>query len=282
MAFVREPAVSGTFYPGNVKSLKTEIDVYLDHARFDPIPGEIIGIISPHAGYMYSGSVAAYGYKTLVGKHFDTVIVISPSHRIYFDGASIMATGAYKTPLGTIEIDEEMAAALLSKGNRLSTDVTPHRNEHSLEVQLPFLQVVLDQFRLVPIVMGSQETGNCRDLARDLFETIRDCGKKVLIVGSTDLSHYHPYPEAVRLDSIIIDHLAAYNLDGIAVDMEMEKLEACGAGPMLTTGLLARKLGANGSTVLKYMNSGDITGDKSGVVGYASSVFYRKHPGGAR
>lgn len=280
MAIIREPAVSGTFYPGNAESLKTEIGAYLDSACFDPVPGEIIGIISPHAGYMYSGPVAAYGYKTLVGKRFATVVVISPSHRIYFDGASVMAKGAYKTPLGTIEIDEEMADTLLSKYKLLSADAKPHRNEHSLEVQLPFLQVVLGQFRLIPIVMGSQETGNCRNLAGALFETIRDCGKEVLIVGSTDLSHYHPYPEAVRLDSVAVNHLTAYDLDGIAKAMEQEKLEACGAGPMLTTGLLARMLGATACTVLKYMNSGDITGDKSGVVGYVSSVFHGEKPGG--
>jgi MEMO1 family protein len=275
MKYVREPAVSGTFYPGDPNALRQDIGRYMDDAVFDDVDGTILGLISPHAGFMYSGPVAAYGYKALLGSSYDTVIVIAPSHRAYFEGAAVQDKGGYKTPLGVIAIDEELSAAILKGSTDVTNDTRPHATEHSLEVQLPFLQVVLKTFKLVPLVMGVQDVSTCDRLAGSICDAFRGSDKKVLIVGSTDLSHYHPYAQANRLDSILVTDLEKYDVKGLEEDFEKNRFEACGYGPILITMIAAKKMGASKSRVLKYMNSGDTSGDKSGVVGYVSSVFYK-------
>jgi len=275
MSYVREPAVSGTFYPGDPKALKRDIDRYLDNAMFDAVAGDIVGIISPHAGFIYSGPVAAYGYRALQGSSYDTVVVIAPSHRVYFEGAAIQDKGGYKMPLGTIAIDEEIAGGLMRESRDVTSDARPHAMEHSLEVQLPFLQVVLKPFKLVPLVIGVQDVPTCERLADAICGVVQASGKKVLIVGSTDLSHYHPYSQAVKLDSVLVDDLEKYDVKGLKEDFNRNRFEACGFGPIVITMLASKALGATESKVLKYMNSGDTSGDKSGVVGYVSSVFYR-------
>jgi MEMO1 family protein len=275
MSYVREPAVSGTFYPGDPKALRRDIQRYMDGAVFDDVDGSIIGLISPHAGFMYSGPVAAYGYKALQGTSYDTVIVVAPSHRAYFEGAAIQDKGGYKTPLGVIAIDEEISAAILRDSKDIINDARPHAMEHSLEVQLPFLQVVLKTFKLVPLIMGVQDVGTCERLAGNIGDVVRASGKRVLVVGSTDLSHYHTYAQANKLDNILVDDLGKYDLKALQEDFEKEKFEACGYGPIITTMMVSQKMGATKSKVLKYLNSGDTSGDRSGVVGYVSSVFYK-------
>jgi MEMO1 family protein len=275
MSYVREPAVSGTFYPGDPKVLRRDIQGYMDSAVFDDVDGAIVGLISPHAGFMYSGPVAAYGYKALQGTSYDTVIVVAPSHRAYFQGASIQDKGGYKTPLGVIAIDEEISAAVLRDSEDVINDTRPHAMEHSLEVQLPFLQVVLGTFKLVPLVMGVQDVGTCERMADRVYEVLRLSGKRVLVVGSTDLSHYHPYAQANKLDNTLVEDLEKNDLKALKEDFEKERFEACGYGPIIVTMMVSQKLGATKSKVLKYMNSGDTSGDKSGVVGYVSSVFYK-------
>jgi len=279
MGFVREPAVSGMFYPGNPGTLKRDIERYLGEAVFDPITGGIIGIVSPHAGYMYSGPVAAYGYKAVTGQEYDTVIIIAPSHKKYFEGAAAIDKGGYKTPLGIVEIDEETTGKILKNCTKVHSSIDAHTGEHSLEVQLPFLQVTLKKFTLVPLIMGSQDISTCEALSESIYEAAKASGKKVLIVGSTDLSHYYSYAHAVELDSIVTKHLNDFDIKGLIADMGKDKCEACGAGPMITTMMLSRKLGAKQSKVLNYANSGDISGDKSTVVGYVSAVFYKQTGG---
>jgi AmmeMemoRadiSam system protein B len=276
MGTVREAVVSGTFYPDNPKTLAGEIEGYLARATFAPVEGRVIGLISPHAGYVYSGQVAAYGMKALRRADYDTVILIGPSHRAYFQGAAIMKSGKYRTPLGTVDIDEEAAEAILKEGSLVSQDRGAHGPEHSLEVQLPFLQAVLGDFKLAPIVMGSQETDECAALAGIIGRGVKALGRRVLIVGSTDLSHYYPYAQAVKLDKIVVDRLDAFDIRGLIADFEAEHCEACGRGPILVTMMLSRELGATKGRVLKYANSGDVSGDKEGVVGYASAVFFQE------
>jgi hypothetical protein len=279
MSFIREPAVSGMFYPGNPKTLKRDIERYLSEAVFDPIDGNIVGIISPHAGYIYSGPVAAYGFKTIAGRAYDTVIVIAPSHRKYFEGAAVIEEGGYKTPLGIVEVDEETAGMVLKKSTAVQSNIDAHKEEHSLEIQLPFLQTILKSFKLVPLIMGTQDFSTCEALSADIYEAVKNSGKQILIVGSTDLSHYYSYAHAVKLDSIVTKRLDDFDMKGLAADLGKDKCEACGAGPMITTMILSRKLGAKQGKVLKYANSGDISGDKSTVVGYVSAIFYNKHEG---
>jgi hypothetical protein len=276
MGYIREPAVSGAFYPDNADILTRNIEAYLKNAGPVSLNGEIIGLIAPHAGYMYSGQVAAFGYKAVMGSSFDTVIIIAPSHRGRFGGVAVLEKGGYRTPLGTVPVDEELTRELVNINSVVMPNVDAHRGEHSLEVQIPFLQVVLKDLRIVPLIMGSQEQALSGALADCLHRAIEKTKKKVLLVGSTDLSHYYPYSEAVELDTVVKEHLEAYDVNGLLTSLQKGTCEACGAGPMVSTMLASQKLGANGSKVLKYANSGDVSGDRSGVVGYISCVFFKK------
>jgi len=274
MRYIREAVVSGSFYPSNPDLLKREIEDYIKNAKIEEVTGNIAGLISPHAGYMYSGHVAAYGYKAVSKFKYNTVIVLAPSHRVYIDGASIMDKGAYKTPLGTLEIDEEIAEKILIKGDIVKNNIEPHRYEHSLEVQLPFLQVVLKDFKLIPIIIGG-EIDLCETLSSIIYDAIKDSKKNFLVVGSTDLSHYYPYKKAVVFDGVAVKHLNAFDIKGAIDDYKKGSFEACGIAPMIITMYLSRMLGAKNAKVLKYANSGDVTGDKSGVVGYVSAIFFK-------
>jgi len=275
MTYIREPSVSGSFYPNNPKTLKKDIEDYLSNADFESRDTDIVGLISPHAGYMYSGQVAAYGYKAIKGLHYDAVIIIAPSHRSHFEGVAVLEEGGYRTPLGVVHIDEELVREIINLRTVVWPNLAVHRGEHSLEVQIPFLQVVLKNFSLVPLIMGSQEPALCELLAENLYKSIKKTNKKVLVVGSTDLSHYYPYTKAVELDTVVTHHLKNYDIEGLQNDFRKGTCEACGMGPILTTMLLSKKLGALYSKVLKYANSGDVSSDRSGVVGYVSCVFMR-------
>lgn len=274
MGYIREAVVSGTFYPSSPKVLKKEIEDFIKDASIEENIGNIVGLVSPHAGYMYSGQVAAYGYKAVSKNIYDTVIILAPSHRAYLEGASVMDKGAYRTPLGLIDIDEEIAEKILAKGKIVNNNIEPHRYEHSLEVQLPFLQTVFPNFKLVPIITGG-ELEICEPLSMILFDAIKDCKKSFLIIGSTDLSHYYPYKKAVELDGIAVKHLNSFDIKGAMEDYKKGNFEACGLIPMITTMILSKMFGATSAKVLKYANSGDITGDKRGVVGYVSAVFFK-------
>lgn len=276
MGYIREPSVSGTFYPDNPKLLTGNIETYLKNASFDSIDGEILGLISPHAGYMYSGQVAAYGYKAIMGSPYETVIIIAPSHRSHFEGVAVLEKGSYRTPLGVVPVDEKIAEEIVKLQTFIRPNVDAHRGEHSLEVQIPFLQVVLKDFAIVPLIMGSQDPILCEALADCLREAIEKTNKKVLVVGSTDLSHYYPYAEAVELDAVVRHYLETFDIKGLMSNLRKGTCEACGSGPMISTMLLSHKLGATGSKVLKYANSGDVTGDRNGVVGYISCAFFKK------
>jgi MEMO1 family protein len=275
MGLVREAAVSGTFYPDDPKMLAGEIQGYLKKAKLEAIAGDIVGVVSPHAGYIYSGQVAAYGMKAISKGSYDTVIVLGPSHRAYFEGAAVMDSGSYRTPLGTVDVDQELARAIMDESRLVFSNMGVHGPEHSLEVQIPFLQTVLSGFKLVPMVMGSQEGDVCESLAKAIYEGIKRLGRHVLVVGSTDLSHYHSYAEAMKLDKLVVNRLETFDVQGMMEDFNGEMCEACGRGPIIVTMMLSRLLGASGSKVLKYANSGDVSGDKSQVVGYTSAVFYK-------
>ncbi len=276
MDLVRKPAVSGMFYPDNPVELKKDIETYLGSAIIRDFEENIIGIVSPHAGYMYSGQVAAYGFKMIAKKPYDTVVLIGPSHRAYFDGVALWARGGFETPLGRIDIDEDIAGEMINAGGIIKANMDTHKQEHSLEVQLPFLQSVLEDFKIIPLVMGIQTTDACKKLAQSLSFVLGNSAKRFLIVCSTDLSHYYPDTKAKKLDGIIVEHLDTFNISGMIESIEAGKTEACGAGPIIVTMILSEMLGANCGKVLKYANSGDVSGDKSGVVGYVSAIFCRK------
>ncbi len=276
---VRQPAVAGLFYPDVPSILNADIEKMFERAKDivgdKKINGEIKAIIAPHAGYIYSGQTAAVAYSLIRGKKYDVVVVVSPSHREYFDAISIYDGKAYKTPLGEVDIDVEIVEKLLNAGRGLiEVSSYGHRAEHAVEVHLPFLQKALNGFKFVPIVMGDQKSDYCFRLGEILGEVLSD--RDALLVASTDLSHYYPYDVAVKLDKIVIDAVAEFDEFKLMNDLEQQRCEACGGGPTVAVMHAAKKLGANKSEVLYYCNSGDVTGDKSGVVGYLSAVLFKQ------
>jgi len=278
---IRKSALAGSWYPADAKELRDEITLFLQYAKVTPGLGKIVALIVPHAGYRYSGPVAAYAYKQVMGRTFDTVVVVAPNHADpRLDFSSVMTRGGYETPLGLVPVDEEATRAVVDYKSSDSVQesdlvhLTEYngRMEHSLEIQLPFLQVVLGgPFKLVPVVMGDQEPEAARELADALASALK--GKNALIVASSDLSHFFEQSAAERLDDVVRQHVEAFDPAGLLTDAAAQKCQACGAGPMAAVMMAAKQLGAERSAVLNMATSGDVTGDKSSVVGYLAAVM---------
>lgn len=273
---MRAAAVAGSFYPSSPKTLQREVDEFLERVELPRHSGKIYGLVSPHAGYMYSGLTAAHAYGPVKGKTFDAVIVVGPSHQEYFQGISIFPGAGYRTPLGNVPIHEDLRSRIAREDKGIMISSAGHRTEHSVEVQLPFLQRVLGSFSFVPVVMGDQTA----DLARNLADAIASAatGMNVLLAASSDLSHYHPYDDAVSLDRRVIDLVEAFDPIGLMDRLEHRQVEACGGGPIVAVMLAAKKLGAKTSHVVHYCNSGDVSGEKGAVVGYLSAIFTDESP----
>lgn len=271
MARVRNAVVAGSFYDSDPENLRREVDFLLNEANAPKLKGHIRGLVAPHAGYMYSGSVAAAAYRILKGSSYEAVFLVGPSHQEYFNGVTIYPGDAYQTPLGQIPINKEFRAALVRQSPIIQLSEAGHRAEHSLEVQLPFLQRVLSDFSIVPMIIGNQTKEHCLNLGNAIAVVARK--RNVLLVASSDLSHYHPYDNAVGLDRQVISHLEAFDEHALMDRLDDEKVEACGGGPVVAVMHASKLLGANRSHVLLYNNSGDVTGDKSAVVGYCSAAF---------
>jgi len=269
---VRESVIAGSWYPGNAAVLRAQIEGFLADVPASEHPGRPVALISPHAGYVYSGPVAAHAYKLLQGRSVDTVVIVAPSHHAAFRGVSVYDRGGYRTPLGLVPLDTEFIAALKAVDSKVRYVPEAHAEEHSLEIQLPFLQTVLPEFKLVPLVMGEQDLSTCRRLAKALAACAEN--RSVLLVASSDLSHYHPRAEARKLDGQVAARVAAFDAKGLSSDISRGKCEACGGGPMVAVMLAAEKLGADRSTVLKTGDSGDASGDISQVVGYMAAAFW--------
>ena len=279
----RRPAVAGSFYPGSSKELTNVVDKYLADAEKKELPGHLIALIAPHAGYVYSGHVAAYAYKQLQGKSIDTIVLVGPCHRSAFRGVAVYDKGAFRTPLGTVEVDETLAARLIKQARGITSMPQPHEYEHSLEVQLPFLQRVLLDFKIVPILMYDFSDENCTMLSRALFECLQN-GKNTIMVASTDLCHYPSYEEAKKADSVVISAISQFDPDLLrkSEDEYMRKripnlhCMLCGTGPVISVMKAAKYLGANSAEILKYANSGDVSiGNKSQVVGYLAAAIIK-------
>jgi AmmeMemoRadiSam system protein B len=248
--------------------------MYLGKAKKLDIPGSVMGLIAPHAGYMFSGQTAAHAYKQVTGREYDAVIVVAPSHQEYFQGATVYEGKGYETPLGVVAVDQGLADKLAGQGKTVTKGRAGHGLEHSLEVQLPFLQTVLKGVPMVPLVMGDQDLGTSTAVAQAI---IASQGKqKFLLVGSSDLSHFHSYDKAKTLDAEVNRYIDAFDPPGLARALEQGSCEACGGGPLAAVMLAARQMGANQARVVHHVNSGDITGDKSGVVGYSAGVIYQE------
>ena len=273
---IREPVVAGSFYPGKAKSLEEKILNFLNSSTSEHLKGKIYGLVSPHAGYIYSGRIAADAYKQLRGRKYDNVIVISPSHFDEFSGCSVFF-GNYKTPLGIIPTNVKLAEAIVSFSPNIIESIKGHLQEHALEVQLPFLQLVLDNFNLVPIAMGSQDYTTADELSVAINTALREpefANRKTLIVGSSDLSHYYTVEKANQLDNIVLKDIEEFDEKKLFNDVNSNRCQACGSGPILATMITSKRLGAEHSKIISYGTSGDHSRDYSSVVGYLSSVFY--------
>ncbi|MEO0122968.1 MAG: AmmeMemoRadiSam system protein B [candidate division WOR-3 bacterium] len=269
----RESIHAGSWYPGREKDLQEVIKTYLKNAKAK-VSGEIFGLVSPHAGYMYSGPFAAFSYKLLENKEFDDVIVIGPSHRHGFYGVSVDKMPGRETPLGKIEFDKNLAESIIKQNPEVIKYVpNAHAEEHSVEIQIPFLQVVLKKFKLVEIVMGSHDYNTCKILADAIVNATK--GRKVLVIASSDLSHYHNQEKAEKLDNLVIDAIEKYDPELLYKRLSSDSCEACGGGPIITVMLASKKLGADKSRVLIYGTSGNVTGDYTQVVGYLSAAFFK-------
>ncbi|MCU0845331.1 MAG: AmmeMemoRadiSam system protein B [Spirochaetes bacterium] len=270
----RKPAVAGSFYPSDPGKLTADIDIYLNNAAEIGINGELFGLIVPHAGYVYSGPVAAYSYNLLKGLGVRVAVVLAPCHRARFDGASVIPSGLYATPLGDVTIDEAIGSELVKK-TRIKFIREAHDSEHSLEVQVPFLQRVLGDFTLVPIVVGTTDLAMCRSLAAEMAEVLAGEERRFVVVISTDLSHYHPYEEARRIDGVFIETLKRYDTGDLYSSLSADRSQACGEGPVLTGLELGSRMGASRVEVLKYANSGDTAGGRDQVVGYLAAAIVK-------
>jgi AmmeMemoRadiSam system protein B/AmmeMemoRadiSam system protein A len=281
---IRQAGVAGSFYPADPKVLSAMIDEMLAHATPPPIVDPILAVVAPHAGYQYSGPVAAYTYAALKGRKFSRVVVIAPSHYEAFDFTSVYEGDAYATPLGNVPVDKAFARQLakMSSTMQLSSrghDATSAGAEHAIEVQLPWLQRVLGDFQLVPIVMGDQSYESSRALGVALAKLIH--GGDTLVLASSDLSHYHPYDEAVTIDHKTLNALEAWDYYSMSRNFQTRVWEACGGAPIVAAMIYAERMEANQALVLKYANSGDVTGDRSRVVGYSADVFVKTSGGKA-
>jgi AmmeMemoRadiSam system protein B/AmmeMemoRadiSam system protein A len=275
-AHVRKPAVAGSFYPDNAGTLRRDIAGFLSNVSGSSPGGRPLVLVEPHAGYMYSGQVAAYGYKLLQDRDINKVIVISPSHMEYFPFVSIFSGDAYETPLGRVPVDRPMGNVLASKSRLIRMSERGHiqhhlpRREHALEVQLPFLQCMLEDFEIIPIVMGDQNWEACSALGEALGPLLKE--DNTLIVASSDLSHFHSYGEAETLDGVFCRLLEGMDPRKLYDSVQEDECEACGAGIVVASLIAAQRAAARTCRVLYKANSGDVTGDRSSVVGYAAAV----------
>jgi hypothetical protein len=274
---IRAPAVAGKFYPSDALELRHTVDGLLQDAP-TLSDKKLIAAIVPHAGYMYSGGVAAHVFKTLQTcspprSHTPspTVVVISPSHRERFPYISIFSGRAYRTPLGDVPIAKDFAEALSDRDENFATIWDGHGSEHALEVELPFLQVIWPEVRLVPVVMGEQSWQFCQLLGEHLASLAERF--PMFLLASSDLSHYHSYDDAVEIDRRFISHLKNFDPETLYEALENDVCEACGGGPVVATMIAAKALGAEKVDVLCYQNSGDISGERSMVVGYLAATF---------
>lgn len=277
----RFPAVAGQFYPEDKEELEKTIEKYLEEAKVPEIEGEIFGILVPHAGYIFSGPVAAFSFKAISKKDYETIIIIGDSHYERFDGVSIWPAGTWITPLGKVEVDSELSEKILKESKRFFVRDSAHLFEHSIEVQIPFLQKVLKNFKILPIIFGSEDE-DWKDLAKAILKNIE--GKKVLILASSDLSHYPPYEEAKKADLETLETILKVDPD--LLEEKIEELERrgiknaqtflCAKDSVKTLLEIAKNLGLK-AKLLKYQNSGDSPfGDKFQVVGYGAVVFYKE------
>ncbi|MBN2048586.1 MAG: AmmeMemoRadiSam system protein B [Anaerolineaceae bacterium] len=274
---VRPSPIAGSWYPGAPEQLTAMIDEFLSKAASEAVEGEMIGVIVPHAGYVYSGLTAAYAFKLLTGKQFDQVIVASPYHAPSYDALISSEYQAYHTPLGDVPVDHD-SLELVNESLRIAGEpqikFIRQEREHSLEIQLPFLQRVLDApFKLIPVMVRSHQPRTLKALAEGLARAA--AGGRTLLVASSDLSHFYSEQMAHKLDHTVLNNIEAFSPEQVLQANADGSGQACGAGAIAAVLWTARAMGADHIRTIHYSTSADTTGDTSSVVGYGSAVILR-------
>jgi len=272
---IRQPAVAGQFYKGSPEALRDQVEGFL---KLEARKVKALGIVSPHAGLMYSGSVAGAVYSRI--ELPGTFVLIGPNHTGFGPPLSLMAKGAWETPLGSVRINEGLAAAVLLNSRRIQDDSIAHIREHSLEVQLPFIQYLKKEFTIVPIQMLDTRFDTCVDLGKAVAHAIEEYVKRdpgsmkegVLIVASSDMSHYISADTAKKKDHLAIKRMLDLDAQGLYETVRSEGISMCGYGPAVAMLTACKVLGATKAELVKYTNSGDVSGDYDQVVGYAGIV----------
>ncbi len=277
---VRPSPIAGTWYEGNPRTLSQVVDGYLDKAEIPGLTGEVIAVISPHAGHKYSGPVAGYAFATVRNQKFDLVAVLSPMHQPYYDSLLTTAHEAYATPLGNVPVDKDSTSDLDTRLRKtLGEGLVPvaYDQEHSLEIELPFLQRALaSEFKLLPVMVRSQSARVSQELGEALAETLR--GRNALLVASTDLSHFYTQKQAVAFDTEMLRRVEAFSPEEVFSAEEEKAGFACGLGALTAVLWAAKGLGGDTVKVLRHATSGDVTGDYSSVVGYGAAVILKQKP----
>ncbi len=272
MPNIRPSPIAGTWYPGNLNQLAKSIDAYLADAPTPELPGELVGVIAPHAGHRYSGAVAAHAFKALQGSDADTIVVLSPLHDAAPSPLLTTEHDAYWTPLGVIPVDRPLVKEIQTACEVPITPIAAD-HEHSLEIELPFLQRVLNTFNLIPIMIRNDSAAVCLALAKALAAVLQ--GRRCLLVASSDLSHFYPQDLAQQLDAYMLAQVEAFDPLAVLRAEDEEKGFACGRGAIATALAAAKQMGATGVKVVKHATSGDVTGDYSSVVGYGAAVIWK-------
>lgn len=265
---IRNPVVAGQFYPESAPELKAMIASMVEE---DAAKEEVVGLVSPHAGYIYSGPVAGAVISRI--KFKDTFVIMGPNHTGMGKPLSIMTEGRWNTPLGGVAIDSELAKKILSNSAHLEEDDKAHIYEHSIEVQLPFLQYFKPDFKLVPIVFGQPGSAVYKEIGREIAEAVKELDREVVIIASSDMSHYEPQASAQEKDRQAIEAMLDLNEDELLKRVAEFNITMCGYAPAVSLIAAAKELGASGAELVKYQTSGDVSGDYSSVVGYAGIII---------
>jgi len=278
---IRPAAVAGSWYPASAERLGRDVDAYVAAAGTADVPAPR-AIVVPHAGLRYSGPVAAYAYHATRQARYSSIVLVGPSHFVGFNGVSIWPQGAWQTPFGAVQVDEELARAIAVQSQAVVDNREAHAREHSLEMQLPFIAHLLPDVPIVPMVMGYQSRETAFALGDAIAAALNGRGGSSdlpaplppLLVASSDLSHFENAAIAEKMDQVVMDRVADLDPDGLMDALEREPHHACGGGPIVSVLHAARQLGATRAGVLRYADSGDVSGDKSSVVGYMAAAIW--------
>ncbi len=272
---IRNPTVAGYFYPASSAELKSMLSRYVDK---NAPKEEVVGLLMPHAGYQYSGAVAGAAISRV--KFKDTFIIMGPSHSGLGKPFSVMPEGTWKTPLGEVKVDEELARKIVSLSRYAEEDYRAHEEEHAVEVQVPFLQYIKPDVRIVPVILAGADIDIYREIGHAIARAIIELKREAVILASGDMTHYEPHESAQKKDMAAVEAMLALDEDELTRRYESLPISMCAYGPVVTLIAAAKELGASGAELIKYQTSGDTTGDYEAVVGYAGVIFKKSamHP----